>query len=77
MTGWTWEYIDEFVTLPRLDALRKYWEKTPPAHVSVAAFFGANTRSTVEEPVKPISNADVVRDMKSDPRKVVWLPVER
>jgi hypothetical protein len=26
--------------IPRLDALSKYWAKTPPVHVSVAAYVG-------------------------------------
>ena len=29
-TGWPWEYVGEHMTLPRLTALNKYWEKNPP-----------------------------------------------
>lgn len=29
-TGWTWEYVGEYLTLPRLQALTKYWSKNPP-----------------------------------------------
>ncbi len=33
--GWTWDYIDWHVDLPRLSALSKYWLKHPPAHVAL------------------------------------------
>ena len=32
-TGYTWEYIDDFMTLPRLHAMSKYWSDHPPAHL--------------------------------------------
>jgi hypothetical protein len=35
-TGWTWEYIDRFMTLPRLEQLTKTWMEYPPTHISVA-----------------------------------------
>lgn len=28
--GYTWEYIDNFMTLPKLAALTKYWSHWPP-----------------------------------------------
>jgi len=34
--GWTWEYIDEEMTIPRLEALYRQWDKVPPLSVSVA-----------------------------------------
>lgn len=39
--GWTWEYIDEEVTLPRLDAIIKHWQQVPPLSVSAAAIASA------------------------------------
>jgi hypothetical protein len=38
--NWTWEYIDEHMTLPRLDALNEYWRRNPPLHQLVAAYAG-------------------------------------
>lgn len=35
-TGWTWEYIGQRLTLPRLFALVKHWKQYPPVHVGVA-----------------------------------------
>lgn len=40
MTGWTWEYIDDCMDIPRLDALNSAWSQYPPVHVSVAAYLG-------------------------------------
>lgn len=39
-TGWSWEYVDECVTLPRLYAFLDYWKLAPPVAESVAAFVG-------------------------------------
>jgi hypothetical protein len=38
-TGWTWEYIDVNLTLPRLEALQKHWLDCPPIHVTAARHF--------------------------------------
>jgi hypothetical protein len=32
-TGWTWEYIDDHMDLPRLSAMNRYWENHPPVHI--------------------------------------------
>lgn len=39
-TGWTWEYIDDYMTLPRLGAMRNAWEIHPPLHTLVATVIG-------------------------------------
>jgi hypothetical protein len=39
-TGWTWEYVAEYMTLPRLYALSSYWRTCPPVQESVAALLG-------------------------------------
>lgn len=36
-TGWTWEYLDDNVTIPRLTALTAHWRDTPPAHEALAS----------------------------------------
>ena len=38
--GWTWEYIDQNMTLPRLEDLNRYWAQYPPMHRLVAAYLG-------------------------------------
>lgn len=40
-TGWTWEYIDENMTLPRLAVMNKHWNVAPPVHISLARLNGA------------------------------------
>jgi hypothetical protein len=52
-TGWTWEYVGQYMTLPRLKALNKYWENNPPLHQQVQALFGGlgvDTTSTATPP---------------------------
>jgi hypothetical protein len=34
--GWSWEYIDEEMTLPRMAAISKHWDKIPPLSISLA-----------------------------------------
>jgi len=48
-TGWTWEYIDEHMTLDRLAALNKHWETFPPVHKQLARIASAFLK---EEPKK-------------------------
>jgi hypothetical protein len=38
--GWTWEYIDENMTIPRLNTVHTHWEYAPPVHMMIASFFG-------------------------------------
>lgn len=38
--GWSWEYVDEEMTLPRLYAIWKQWKRSPPMHVMIAAYLG-------------------------------------
>lgn len=33
-TGWTWEYIDENMTIRRLEAMLDFWDQRPPAAFS-------------------------------------------
>lgn len=40
ITGWSWEYIDEYMTLPRLSGMMEYWNEHPPLHILLAAFMG-------------------------------------
>lgn len=36
-TGWTWEYVDEEMTIPRIMGFRAVWKQTPPLRVALAA----------------------------------------
>ncbi len=44
-TGWTWDYIDQHMTLPRLIAMNSYWTEHPPLHLLVSAYFGVKSGS--------------------------------
>lgn len=48
ITGWSWEYIDEYMTLPRLHAMTEYWTQHPPVHILLGALLGikSSTRDT-------------------------------
>lgn len=56
MTGWTWEYIDESMDIPRLTALNRYWAASPPIHTMLAAFFGYEPNK--QQPEKQPDNSD-------------------
>jgi hypothetical protein len=38
--GWTWEYVDDEMTLPRLHAIFRQWKRFPPVHIMVANYLG-------------------------------------
>lgn len=40
MTGWSWEYIDDYMTIPRFIEMTAYWKSWPPTHQLVASFVG-------------------------------------
>ena len=53
-TGWTWEYVEDELDLPRLTAMSAYWREHPPVHVLLAAYVGykppsASTGNSVAE----------------------------
>jgi hypothetical protein len=39
-TGWSWDEIENTVTMQRLEALCRYWKKNPPVHKLFAAYVG-------------------------------------
>lgn len=39
--GWSWEYIDEEMTMPRMMAVLKRWEVVPPLSISIAGIASA------------------------------------
>ena len=43
--GWTWEYVDRHMTLPRLMSLQNYWGEHPPIHRMVASYLGYKPRA--------------------------------
>jgi hypothetical protein len=76
-TGWTWEYIGEWMTLPRVYALFDHWKQWPPMHITAALFAGTvnSTQRADSRPrasVTPIDNASITKDMHTDPRKLTW-----
>ena len=57
--GWTWRYIDEEMTLPRLDAFTEYWKSNPPMHQMVATYLGYKSAEK-KEPEKDMTLADLM-----------------
>ncbi len=49
--GWTWEYIENNMDIPRLQAILSYQESNPPIHQMVAAYFGVGSSKKSEEKV--------------------------
>lgn len=77
-TGWTWEYIDDFMTLPRFDAMQKYWRNNPPVHILLRDFFGVgkasdksdNSQSSSQGESKYGSLEDLISDFSAAGGKV-------
>lgn len=41
-TGYTWDEVGK-LTIPRLKALKAYWDVHPPLHLMVEAYLGINS----------------------------------
>lgn len=50
--GWTWEYIDREMTIPRWRAIQAYQKAHPPLHIVAATFCGVNKPSGSAEPAE-------------------------
>ena len=37
--GWTWEYVDDYMTIPRFESISNFWKESPPVHELLGAFF--------------------------------------
>lgn len=46
--GWTWEYVDEHMNLPRVESIYRGFGKKPPIHWIGAAFVKFTPRSSSE-----------------------------
>jgi hypothetical protein len=59
-TGWTWDYVDETLTVARLKALQDYWADNPPVQAMIAAYFGI-------KPEKKQSKTDFIQSIMHMP----------
>jgi len=48
--GWTWEYIDDHMTMPRFNAMQRYWSKHPPLHILAAGMAGYRGKPDLPSP---------------------------
>lgn len=44
-TGWTWDYCEDELTWPRIEALYDEWADHPPVHEMVAVYLGYKPQS--------------------------------
>jgi hypothetical protein len=44
--GWTYEYIDDHMTIPRVLEINAYQAKCPPLHIMVAGYLGIGSKSS-------------------------------
>jgi hypothetical protein len=49
--GWTWDYCEDTLTVPRLEALHTEWRKNPPLVLMIKAFLGI--KDAPENKLKP------------------------
>ncbi len=66
--GWTWEYIDEEMTLPRYQAICDHWARVPPLAVSaagIAQYLGAikSQQPAAKQPEERADNRQALLDM--------------
>ena len=54
LPGTTWDYWEDALTIPRLEAMREEWRKHPPLAVLAAAWLGYKPRPRDEEAVEEL-----------------------
>jgi hypothetical protein len=80
-TGWTWEYIGQCLTLPRLFAMHAVWREYPPLIVAAASLLGVKPESPVPETREDVAKAmaeaaiRVARATTANPRTLQWITV--
>ncbi len=62
--GWTWEYIDDNMTLPRYYEISRQWEKWPPMHLAVLAYMGYTEKPSEDSVSKKDGNEISVGDLQ-------------
>jgi hypothetical protein len=60
MTGWTWDYVEHTLTIPRLKSLHEEWRRHPPLSLLVASYLGY-------KPQEYASPDDLVRQLAGLP----------
>ena len=68
-TGWTWEYIAENMTLPRLRAMDAYREEHPTIQSMLAAYLGIKSKSNRKQGSSPSPAPIVPEDKRGNPTK--------
>ena len=65
-TGWTWEYIDAHMDIPRLLAMNRHWRQHPPLQAMVQAYLGIKppTDTPRTTPAQGNSPADLEQFMQ-------------
>ena len=71
--GWSWEYVDEEMTLPRMAAILNHWELTPPVAVSLAGI-AASLGVKMEPKKSAAENASELQELLGVPGIVAGRP---
>jgi hypothetical protein len=68
-TGWTWDYVEDQVTVARLRALLRHWREAPPPPILlrlIAQALGVVPQRAATEPAR--AAWDELREIAADPR---------
>lgn len=66
-TGWTWDYVADHVTLPRLEALSRVWASRPSVADSVAMVLRAFGWKPAPRRSKAKRKSDVMAELAALP----------
>lgn len=67
-TGWTWDHIDQRVTLPQANALAAHWIATPPPGLElrrIARYLGLPDPRPVHTSAPPSAPDDALRQAQA------------
>lgn len=74
--GWTWDYCDWHLDIPRLISLNRYWRNSPPVHLLVAAYMGIKPRESEVPPATPDQMAELSEMFETRPMPKITTPEE-
>jgi hypothetical protein len=69
LTGWTWDYVADNMTLPRLDVLVKCWrDDDAPVALLLNAYFKAHANKAEQEKTEAEKKKAIAEHFKNNPK---------
>lgn len=72
-TGWSWDEVEDRLTIPRLHALARHWAETPPPHLLLRVIAQALGWRPARKTDTPDDSWKDLMELAADPRSGIAL----